>query len=378
MNIYILKIDEKYFKKIIKYHINIIKINKKDKYYYLYLDTNNYNKIKKFKKLYNFEIIGYKGFLKYKLLFKKKFLFFLIFFLNIIFLIFLSNIVFSISIKTNDKELSNLIIKELEKNNLKKYRFVKSYLEKEKIRTNILENNKDKIEWLEITRIGSKYVVNVEKRIIKNIIDDDKPRDVVASKNAILLSIKAVDGSIVKKLNDYIKKGEVVVTGKIMHKDSVVDLVRANALIYGETWYTVHVTYPIFYYENVYTGVSKKRLSLTLFNKKFNFFDYSKYDNEEITEKKLIYHKFLPFKLSYEDVKSMKKIDDVLTPYEAYLKAVEVAKSKIIKSLPEDSKILDQKKLKFAVNNSTIDVDIFFKVYENITSYQEILEDNEN
>ena len=163
-----------------------------------------------------------------------------------------------------------------------------------------------------------------------------------------------------------------------MHKDSVVDLVQANALIYGETWYTVHVTYPIFYYENVYTGVSKKRLSLTLLNKKFNFFDYSKYDNEEITEKNLIYHKFLPFKLSYENVKSMKKIDDVLTPYEAYLKAVEIAKSKIIKSLPEDSKILDQKKLKFALNNSTIDVDIFFKVYENITSYQEILEDNKN
>ena len=94
MNIYILKIEEKYFRKIIKYHINIIKINKRDKYYYLYLDTNNYNKIKKFKKLYNFEITGYKGFLKYKLLFKKNFLFFLIFFLNIVFLIFLYTIIY--------------------------------------------------------------------------------------------------------------------------------------------------------------------------------------------------------------------------------------------------------------------------------------------
>ena len=41
-------------------------------------------------------------------------------------------------------------------------------------------------------------------------------------------------------------------------------------------------------------------------------------------------------------------------------------------NLLEDSKILDQKKLKFVVKNSTIDLDVFFKVYENITSYQEI------
>ena len=32
-----------------------------------------------------------------------------------------------------------------------------------------------------------------------------------------------------------------------------------------------------------------------------------------------------------------------------------------------NDKILNQKKLKLIVNNSTIDIDIFFKVYENIT-----------
>ena len=46
----------------------------------------------------------------------------------------------------------------------------------------------------------------------------------------------------------------------------------------------------------------------------------------------------------------------------------------MIKALAEDSKILDQKKLKFIINDSTIDMDVFFKVYENITSYQSIEE----
>ena len=46
MNIYILKINKKYLNNILKYKININKIVSKDNYYYLYLNTLNYNKIK--------------------------------------------------------------------------------------------------------------------------------------------------------------------------------------------------------------------------------------------------------------------------------------------------------------------------------------------
>ncbi len=35
MNLYIIKIEEKYFKNLLKYHIKIVKIRKKDNYYYL-------------------------------------------------------------------------------------------------------------------------------------------------------------------------------------------------------------------------------------------------------------------------------------------------------------------------------------------------------
>ena len=41
-NIYIVKIEEKYFSKLIKYHINILKIKKIKNYYLLYLDFLNY------------------------------------------------------------------------------------------------------------------------------------------------------------------------------------------------------------------------------------------------------------------------------------------------------------------------------------------------
>ena len=55
----------------------------------------------------------------------------------------------------------------------------------EKIKKHIHKEFKDNIEWLEITREGTKYVVNVEERIINEIKNDNVPRDIIASKNAM-------------------------------------------------------------------------------------------------------------------------------------------------------------------------------------------------
>ena len=371
-NIYIVKIDEKYFKRLISYHIYINKIKKQNNYYLLYLDFDNYEKINKFKKIYNIEFVGYKGLVKYKYLLKKHYPFFIMAIFGISLIIFLSNIIFQIDIKTEDKEIKELISKELNSRGISLYKFVKRYEDKENIKKEILNNNKDKLEWIEITREGSKYIVEVEKRIINKENTDTTPRNIVALKNAIILSIEARNGSIVKKLNDYVKKGDVIVSGEITHKDEVVDLVRADAVIYGETWYNVHVSYPIAYQEKKYTGNTKTRLGLTLFTKKYNLFDKTPYKNEEIKETNIFKHQFLPLKLSFEKVYEVIDEDNIYTVDEACEEAVKLARSKILAKLPKDSKILSQKKLKIIVNNSTIDVDVFFKVYENITDTKEI------
>lgn len=369
-NIYIVKIEKKYFSRLLKYHIYITKIKKYKDYYLLYLDFSNYQKILKFKNIYHIEFVGYSGFIKYKNIIKKEIVFFMMFTVSLIYIIFLSKVIFLIEVKTTDQDIQNLIMDELNKNGIGLYRFSKSFKDKELIRKKILDDNKDKLEWMEITRVGSSYVVHVEKRIINNIETDTTPRDIVALKNAIILSIDATSGSIQKKLNDYVKKGDIIVTGTITHKDKVVDLVRANAVIYGETWYNVHVSYPMAYYEKVYTGNTKKRLSATFLNKKINF--SGSFKEEEIIETKLLYHDFLPIKFSLEEVKEVVLIDDVYTVEEAIHKAILEAKEKLLKNLPEDSKVLSQKKLKIIVNDSTIDIDVFFKVYENITDTREI------
>ena len=372
MNKYIIKVNDKYFNKLIKYSIYCLNIKKKKNYYYLTLDEKNYKRIIKYKDLFEIEYINEVGLIHIYKIIKNNLIFLIFFILSIIYLILLSNIILDVKVKTNDKELEEYVLKELAKRNISKFHFVVSFNQKEKIKKNILDNNKNIIEWIEITRHGSNYIINVEKRIKKELDNDNTPQNIVASKNAIIMSIEAKRGSIVKKLNDYVKKGEVIVSGEIIHKDEIVDKVKADATIFGETWYKVHVSYPVFYYEKTYTNNKSKRLNINFLNK--NIFIGKKYKDEEINNFKIVSNKIIPININYQIVKEIVITDDIYTIEEGYEQALNLAKEELLKHLNKDSHILDQKKLKIIVNNSTIDIDIFFKVYENITDIKKIEE----
>ena len=52
--------------------------------------------------------------------------------------------------------------------------------------------------------------------------------------------------------------------------------------------------------------------------------------------------------------------------------ASKLAYNKLKKKLNDDERIISKKTLNFSSNNSKIEVDVFFKVYENITDYSKI------
>lgn len=372
-NIYVLQIEnKKVLKKLIKYKIYFEKIIYKENYILIEVDYINYCNILKYKKLFNISLVTIKGINNYKYLLKKYSLFFISNLIGLLIIIFLSNIIFDVKIMTNDKEIYNILKNELSYYKISPYNFVKSFSEKENIKNKILNDNKDKLEWMEITRSGSLYIVNVERRIINNIKEDDIKRDVVSSKNAFIKEIRASSGSIIKKINDYVNKGDIIVTGTITKGEEIKDYVKASATVYGETWYNVRVSLPINYYEKVYTGNSKKRLTINFFNKKIKLFNFSNYKNEEIKEKTIIESKILPLSISYDTIYEIEENTDILTDDKVWDIAFNIAREKLLNTLKSDSKIISQKKLKLNVKNSTIEIDVFIKAYENITDYRNI------
>lgn len=373
-NLYILKIpDNNILKKLIRYHICFHKITYYDNYILVTVDYLNYANILRYMKIFNIELVSVKGLKHYKYLLKKYFIFLISAILGFIWLIFLSNIIFDVRIVTNDKEIAQILNLELNYYNIRKYKRVVSFKEKERIKNNIIKDNKDKIEWLELTKSGSVYIVNVERRIINDLKDDNKKVNVIAKKNAFIIDIMASSGSVVKKVNDYVKKGDVIVSGEIKKNDTIMNYVKASALVYGETWYDVKVILPINYHDIVYTGKMKKRITINLFNKKIKLFNINNYDKEEIKEHILIENKLIPFSINYDTFYEIRKNTDLLTDEKIWDIGFNIARSNLLNSLDKGSKILTQKKLKKEMKDSKIELDIFIKVYENITDYEEII-----
>ena len=370
---YILKLNNKRkLSKLIQYGIHFIKIKYLDDICFLYVDEDNYQKLVQHSNIYNIELVKIKGLLKYQLLFKKNSIFLLSIIIGIMFVYLLSNIIFDVKIMSNNREIIDIINNELEKNNLVKYHFVKSFNEKEKIKNIILNNYKDKIEWLEIDRVGAKYYIHVLERVINKKDSIIKYRSVISKKNAIILEIKASSGQIVKKVHDYVNKGDTIISGYITKKDDVKGIVKAEGIVFGETWYTVKVILPRTYHQLIYTGNSYDRINFYFLNKKIKIFNKKSFDIEKEEEKIIIGNKLIPFSLSKSKVYEMKDDTLIYTYSDALEKGLQEAREKLINNLPSDSKILEQKKLKLYEEDSKIVIEVFFKVYENITDYIEI------
>lgn len=380
-SIYEVKIEGKDVKRFIKtlYRrgIELLNISYTDESIYIKLDKKNYDKLLEIKTIYEIKLTRLFGFAKWMFLLKHNIIFIIGTLIGLFFLLLLSNITFEIEVVHRKEEIRNLIYKELDRYNIKKYSFIKSFDEQEQIVKNILDNNKDKLEWLEIERIGVKYIIRVEERIINTSKKEEKNRHIVASKDGIIMHIDSSRGEIVKKINDYVKKGDIIISGYINKGEEVKNTVAAEGKAYAEVWYTVDVEMPLVYKEEYKTGKSKRTLTFSVFGKSFPLFDFFPYKNKRIEENIIFKNSILPIKLSFNKEFELRVIDEVYNYDEALDKAIDLAREKLKMKLSKDEEILYEKKLKTTQNNSTIIVTVFFKVYENITAYEEILEDKE-
>ena len=338
----------------------------------LTVDEVDYAKILKMKTSYNIKIVNRFGVakLRYLLLKYKYILSFL--FLTLGLMIILSHFIFFIDVIHSKEEIRELVENDLKEFGISKYRFRVSYAKKEEIRNKILEKEKDKIEWLEIDRIGTRYIVNVEERLIKDNKVDNEVRDIVAKKDAMILNIEAETGEIVRKKYEYVRKGDTIVSGTIKNKEDEVSKVKAEGKVYGEVWYSVTVELPKKYYEEKKTGKTSKALTLRIANKKISV-PFSKDNKSYISEDSpIIENNLIPIRLVLETKHEIEIIDKEYNMDNSSSEAIKLATKKLEDHLDEQSMILSKKVLKKTLKNSKIIVEIFFKVRENITDYKKI------
>jgi len=367
---------EYFLKKLMSSKIELLDIklvNHKELILLIY--KKDYERLLELKSIYEIDIIGYRGFLKIKKIININKVLILFSILGLALLLTLSNIIFSVEIVHNDKELRTLLTKELSNYDIEPKKFKKSFEQIEKIKKEILEKYRNKIEWLEIENVGTKYIVKVEERKIIDITKDYTKQNVIATKSAIIKKVFAKNGVILRNANDYVKEGDVVISGEITLNDTVKDTIKAEGEIFGEVWYNIKVEYPYIYSEKKVTGNKKEVLALNFLNKTFELFNFNKYQDKIVDDKVLLKHLFLPISLAKQKQREVSIIEYVLTEEEALQKALERGRKQMESKLDEDEYIISEKQLKVNIKESIIVVDIFYAVYENITGYAEIKEE---
>lgn len=373
---YKIKVEGKnpsYFvKKLIRNKINIYDLVDGFKYIYVVVDEDGLNKIKDIKTSYKINIVNRYGIAKVKYLFKKYLVFFICLGIGIVINIILSKIIFEVDVIHSNPYIREIIYNDLEKYGIKKYNFKVSFDEKEKIVSKILEKEDNDIEWLEIEEIGTKYIVRVEQRKKKSNSSQCIRRNVVAKKDAMILAIEAEEGEVVKKKLDYVKKGEVLISGIIHNKENIVKQKCATGKVYGEVWYKVFLEIPTKYREEKVTGKVKRQLELEFLNNKYTLFSkFKTYKRESFS---LVSTRLLPISLNFSSYLETEVIEKNYTINNIDHDALKLAITKLNERIGNDKEILGKKVLKKYQKNSKIIIEVFFKVKEDITDYLEYSE----
>ena len=331
----------------------------------------------KIKSVYEIEKVSVGGIEKVKnYIYKNRFLFLSVIICYFV-IQFLSNVIFEVQVIHSSKDLRNLVINELEKYGIKKYSLKKDYNQLSNITNKIIEENKNSIEWLSIENIGTKVQVKLEERKLNPKEKKYNKQNIVATKSGIIKKVVATNGVIVKNINDYVTKGDVVISGEIKdaYNEKVLEKTYALGSIYAEVWYTVNMEYPLIYSEQKETKRSKNVIEIQFLKKKFSLFDFKPYKYSKDTSKILLENPIIPIKILKTKKQELEVSDEVYILEEALTKVSNIAREKIESKLKQDEYIIKQKNLSFYEKDSKIIVEMFFSVYENIGEASEILEE---
>lgn len=293
--------------------------------------------------------------------------FILCFVIMIICMFLVSNIILKINVIHSNKKVRELVYSELYDNGIKIFSIKKDFNKLENIKNKILENNRDKLEWISITNIGMTYVVRVEERIIDNINDEHDYCNVVATKEGIVTNIFSDKGDILVNVNDIVRKGDMLITGNLIVNEETKNYTCASGRVMAKVWYTTNISLKRDYLKKEYTG--KKRINFYINHKVLRNNKYSKFD-----KKYFINNKYIKVYKEIEYKEKKYKYNELDSVNKALLEIDNKFKNK----LGDKGKIIDKKILNKSINNKEINIDVFVITLEDISKQIELNKEDIN
>lgn len=181
-------------------------------------------------------------------------------------LIYCSTHIMGITVFGNSRIDKNRIIDELANAGLK-VGAATSDIDPDTIR-NTLMNRIDELAWLGINANGSHVYIEVVERIEKEhgLDKNDSPCNLIASHDGIIEITEVREGQTVVQNGSGVAQGDVLVSGIVNNSKDGFSFVHSRGEVIAETEYQKSRSYALDYTEEVPTGKSKKRRSISILN----------------------------------------------------------------------------------------------------------------
>lgn len=353
-------------------------------------DVNDVKTLRR-KTIYKLSFIGRKGlpFITNKFLFKKPLVISLL--LSMFFVLFLSNIVWDVKIKGVHPELEKQIIDQLDEYGIQPGAMKFSIGSPSKIQQKLLDDIPELL-WVGVTENGTTYhLEGVEKTIVEES-EKLSPRNIVASKEGVIVDMFVSKGQPMVGVNDFVEKGDVLVSGALgKNEDSAEEgedeeedskppakeLVAAEGEVIAKTWYETEVNIPLDTNYEVLSGENKKKYYLRFGGFLMPIWGFTNPDFEnvqmEVTEKSINFLKWeLPISYVKQNIQEKEYVSEKRTPEEAKVVAIKQATKNLQEKLGQEAKINFEKVLQERKESGKVKLTLYFTVYENIAKSQPI------
>lgn len=295
-----------------------------------------------------------------------------------LFIIFaLSNMIWGVEIKGAKPETEHHIKKELHRIGINTGKLQPLAPKPDVIQKEITDKIKE-ITWIGVEIKGTTYHLKV---VEKNQPEEEKyisPRNIVAKKKAIISKMFVEQGEPVVFVNEYVNKGQLLVSG-LIGKEDAKEKVAAKAEIYGETWYRSVITVPLETSFNVFTGKSKNKYFIKFwsFNLPIWGFSndmYAEYEMEEDDRQLKFLNYTLPISYRKEIYREKEILKRKYTVEQAKKAGIEMGKKEIEEKLGEDGEVKGEKVLHETNEFGKVKLNVLYRVTEDIVQTTPIVQ----
>lgn len=163
----------------------------------------------------------------------------------------------------------------------------------------------DEIAWIDISFKGVVVVVEIVPAIrVPEVVDENTPCDVVASKDAYIIGVTARAGRATVKVGDTVRKGDMLISGLVWDEGKKRIMFAARGEVVGNVWYTATISQPIFEQTRQKTGNTQSQRVIFIGSDSADIDEqcrFAQFDTVNVDEYYLGERLFLPVKVvTYE------------------------------------------------------------------------------